>query len=327
MNNIATLQAAADLLRSGEVVAFPTETVYGLGANALDETACAKIFALKGRPADNPLIVHIADLAMLDQIAEATPMALRLADAFWPGPLTLVLPKKPHIPDIVSAGLPTIGVRLPSHPVARALIRAAVCPIAAPSANLSGRPSPTQAGHVRDDFIDKLPLILDGGPVEIGIESTVIDVSGAQPVLLRPGYITIDQLADALQCDVGYATGKDALRPASPGMKHQHYSPKAELKLAASPAEVLKLHQTLTKKHGAKPLSILTEHPDQAWAADLDVFLIAKLGDLETYARNLFAALRYADMNGYTSIIMETVPAQGLGAAIMNRLDKATHIS
>ncbi|MCL2371162.1 L-threonylcarbamoyladenylate synthase [Candidatus Saccharibacteria bacterium] len=319
---VEDLQKAGALLRAGEVVAFPTETVYGLGANALDEIACAKIFALKGRPADNPLIIHIASLDMLDELTEITPMARKLAKAFWPGPLTMVLPKKPGIPDIVSAGLYTVGIRFPSHPTAQELIRSAGQPIAAPSANLSGRPSPTTAKHVAEDFIDQL-LILDSGPVEIGLESTVIDVSGEHPILLRPGFITINQLEKILDQKVRLANLEDARRPAAPGMKYRHYAPKGDLRLVTTRDQALKQHQELRDQHKTEPLCILTEHPDQSWPDHLEVFLIAKHGDLETYARNMFAALRYADSSGYQSIIMEAVPAEGLGLAIMNRLEKA----
>ena len=322
----AVLEEAGNLLRAGQLVAFPTETVYGLGANALDEAACAKIFAAKGRPADNPLIVHIADIAMLANLAEVTPLALRLAEAFWSGPLTIVLPKRPGIPDLVSAGLPTVGIRWPANPIAQALIQAAGCPLAAPSANVSGRPSPTLARHVLEDLDGKIPLIIDGGAVDIGLESTVVDASGEQPLILRPGQLSAADLAKVLGCEVAYASAKNVERPSAPGMKYKHYAPKGELRLAATRAEVLSLRQELAAKYGAEPLCIVTEDAAKPWPADAEVFLIAAKGDLASYAHNMFAALRYADANEYAAVVMETVPAEGLGVAIMNRLRKAANL-
>ncbi|MCL2094702.1 L-threonylcarbamoyladenylate synthase [Candidatus Saccharibacteria bacterium] len=323
----AVTREAGRHLRGGEVVAFPTETVYGLGADALNEAAVAKIFVLKGRPADNPLIIHIADLADLERVAEWTPSARKLAEAFWPGPLTMVLPKKAGVLDIVSAGLPTVGVRFPAHPVALGVIKAAGRPIAAPSANLSGRPSPTLARHVVEDFGDEV-MVVDGGATEVGLESTVVDVSGERPVILRPGFITGAEIGEVLGEEVGCssagcssAAGDE--RPAAPGMKYKHYAPKGEVRLAGNRAEILEQGRELEAKYGERPLCIVMGSADEPWPDELEVFLVAGRGDLEAYARNIFAALRYADANNYAAVVVEAVPEEGLGVAIMDRLKKA----
>lgn len=234
-NTPEDIAEAAALLRAGELVAFPTETVYGLGADARRADSVRAVFAAKGRPADNPLIVHIADMAMLPEIAAEIPeIALRLSEAFWPGPLTMVLPKQPVIPEVTSGGLPTVGIRMPSHPVAQALIRASGCPVAAPSANRSGRPSPTTAQHVMDDMDGRIAAVLDGGLCEVGVESTVICFDDAETIhILRPGLISPEDLAPyAAHVYVDKAIfeqiAPDA-KVASPGMKYKHYAPKAKI--------------------------------------------------------------------------------------------------
>lgn len=235
-NREASLQAAARLIREGKVVAMPTETVYGLGADARNENAVREVFAVKGRPQDNPLIVHICDLVMLKAVVrEITPEAAELAKKFWPGPLTMVLPKTDSIPDSITCGLQTVAVRMPAHPVARDLIQTAGTPIAAPSANLSGKPSTTTGRHVWDDLQGKIPMILDAGPCEVGVESTVISLSGERPTILRPGIITLEEIREVLPNAVmsdavthELAAGEKA---ESPGMKYKHYSPKAEVVL------------------------------------------------------------------------------------------------
>lgn len=235
-NREASLQAAARLIREGKVVAMPTETVYGLGADARNENAVREVFAVKGRPQDNPLIVHICDLVMLKAVVrEITPEAAELAKKFWPGPLTMVLPKTASIPDSITCGLQTVAVRMPAHPVARDLIQTAGTPIAAPSANLSGKPSTTTGRHVWDDLQGKIPMILDAGPCEVGVESTVISLSGERPTILRPGIITLEEIQEVLPNAVmsdavthELAAGEKA---ESPGMKYKHYSPKAEVVL------------------------------------------------------------------------------------------------
>ncbi len=234
-NSTEDIECAAQLLRSGELVAFPTETVYGLGADARHEDSVRNIFAAKGRPADNPLIVHISDMEMLDGIAREVPaIARRLAEAFWPGPLTMVLPKQPCIPDVTSGGLDTVGIRMPAHPVARALIRASGCPIAAPSANRSGLPSPTTAQHVMDDMDGRIAAVMEGGLCEVGVESTVICFDNAETIhILRPGLISEEDLhpyAKRVYVDeaVYRQIAMDA-RVASPGMKYKHYAPNAKI--------------------------------------------------------------------------------------------------
>ena len=230
-----SLSLAADLLARGELVAFPTETVYGLGANALNREAVLSIFAAKGRPADNPLIVHVWNRAQLDDLCEVTPVARRLMDAFWPGPLTILMEKKEAVPAEVTAGLPTVAVRMPSHPVAAAMLKACNLPIAAPSANRSGKPSPTTARHVLEDMDGRIPLILDGGSCEVGLESTVLDICHGKPCILRPGGVTRAMLEAVLgEVDVAGSVlrplqkGETAL---SPGMRYRHYSPDGQVTL------------------------------------------------------------------------------------------------
>ncbi|MCL1976290.1 MAG: L-threonylcarbamoyladenylate synthase [Firmicutes bacterium] len=319
----AALYEAAELICDGKLVAFPTETVYGLGANALDSPACAAIFAAKGRPADNPLIVHIADMDMLNELVVPSPLAIKLINAFWPGPLTLVLPKKPTIPDIVSAGLPTLAVRWPSLPLATALIKAAHCPIAAPSANLSGRSSPTTAWHVYTDFAGKIPLILNGGPTEIGLESTVVDACGKIPQILRPGRVEEKELAKASDQPISYTNLSSAKRPTAPGMKYRHYAPKGEMLVAHGLSEIMHLRLQLKEKYHQEPLLMVWAETAAQLPGEAEVLIMGKEGDLTSYARNLFAALRKGDEQHFSSLIAEAVPEYGFGIAIMNRLNKA----
>ena len=239
----ASIAQAAQLLRAGEIVGFPTETVYGLGANALSDPAVRKIFAAKERPADNPLIVHIAALADMEPLCHINDMARRLAAAFWPGPLTMILPKKDIVPAVVTAGLDSVAIRMPSHPVARALIEACGLPIAAPSGNRSGRPSPTLAAHMLEDMDGRIPLILDGGACDVGVESTVVALTGDIATVLRPGGITPDMLAGVLgQVQVADSVMrplKEGGAAPSPGMKHKHYAPRARMTLYEGAAEAV----------------------------------------------------------------------------------------
>lgn len=320
--NKAALAEAGACIRAGELVGFPTETVYGLGADALNAAAVGKIFAAKGRPADNPLIAHICSAAMGELLAEFTPMAQMLAEHFWPGPLTMVMPRRPIVPDAVTAGLETVAVRWPSNPIATALIAAAATPIAAPSANTSGRPSPTKASHVAEDMAGKIPLILDGGPVSIGLESTVVDVRGQYPLLLRPGKITAEELAK-LCGDCLFPSTADAQRPAAPGMKYRHYAPKGQVYLAQDAQEALLIAARLE----ATPLflgsaELAAELTRQGIAAQRVKALFTD-GNFYQYAQNIFAALRDADSTDEANIVVEAVPEKGLGLAIMNRLKKA----
>ena len=302
-------QAALEL-RNGGLVAFPTETVYGLGANALDPTAVAKIFELKGRPRFDPLIVHIAAPDAISDFVQNVPVAAnKLIETFWPGPLSLVLPKQVCIPDIVTSGLGTVAIRCPSHPVARRLIQQAGIPVAAPSANKFCAVSPTTAEHVREQFGDRLSLILDGGPAEVGVESTVVSFSGETATLLRPGGITVEQLAQTLgaigQQEPGTAT------PTSPGQLPVHYAPTTPLQLTDAPP-------TANERSGVLALT----HPDDA-ASFAAVEVLSESGSLREAAANLFAAMRRLDKMNLDRIIARPIPETGLGHAIMDRLKRA----
>lgn len=316
------LARAADLLRKGQIVAFPTETVYGLGANAFDDAAVAAVFAAKGRPADNPLIVHISHIDQLYEVAEPNELALTLARAFWPGPLTLVLPRKNTIGDIVTAGLDTVGVRMPAHPVARALIELAGVPVAAPSANTSTRPSPTTGGHVYLDLQGKIPLILDAGGVDIGLESTVLDLCGPRLTILRPGFVTAGDLAP-YSGEVAYAGPVKSGVPNAPGMKYPHYAPQGRV-ILVSPQDIADFWQEL-KFIEERFLLIVTRETAETLPQEAlpFVFIIAGRDDLPAFARNLFAAFRLADARDAETVVVERVPEEGLGIAIMNRLRKA----
>ncbi len=312
---------AAQVLRADGVVAFPTETVYGLGAAALHPAAVARIFAAKGRPADNPLIVHVAELAAAEELCREFPAAAqRLAAALWPGPLTLVLHRRPGVvPDITTAGLDTVAVRIPSHPVALALLRATGLPLAAPSANRSGRPSPTTAAHVVADMDGRIDLILDGGPTDVGLESTVLDVTGPVPMLLRRGVVGSDQLAQILGHPVAVlADDSAAAAVASPGLRHRHYAPRAVVELVAEGSA----EQAVAAAVGrGETVGVVVRRPIAASAGVRVQRLPAALAG---YAQALFASLRALDAASVDRIIVETVPASdGVGAAIMDRLRRA----
>lgn len=324
------LAQAAEVLRGGGLIAFPTETVYGLGANALDGDAVAKIYEAKGRPADNPLIVHVADREGVKQVAAVIPpKAEQLMERFWPGPLTLVLPKTPAVPDAVTCGLTTVGVRMPNHPVALGLIRAAGVPIAAPSANLSGRPSPTSAEHVIEDIAGRVDVVLDGGETGVGLESTVLDMTADPPVLLRPGGVTVEQLTAAIGpivVDRSIAGAAPNERPRSPGMKYKHYAPKAPVILVDGP--VLQMQ--------AKIRDLLYEYQEEGRRVGImcsvesrgvyDAPVILEYGTREkpaTIASDLFSTLRAFDRHQVDVILAEGVPSTGIGLAIMNRLRRA----
>jgi len=304
-----TIAAAAEHLRAGRLVAFPTETVYGLGADATDGRAVAEIFAAKGRPHFNPLIVHVPGIEQAERHAIFTPLARRLADAFWPGPLTLVLEKRADSPlaDLVSAGLASVALRAPDHPIARALLEATGRPLAAPSANRSGHVSPTQAAHVDADLGDRVAMVLDGGPTAHGLESTIIDARGEVPVLLRPGAVT----AESIEATLGISVERgdiDAARPSAPGQLESHYAPRAKVRLNAR--EV---------REGESLLAFGPAVP----ATQGPMINLSPAGDLIEAAANLFAALRALDAGGATSIAVMPIPAEGLGEAINDRLRRA----
>lgn len=326
----AALALASRLLREGQLVAFPTETVYGLGAHALDAQAVLGIFAAKNRPADNPLIVHIHDRSQLDVVCTVPPMAEKLMDAFWPGPLTLIMPRKPAIPDAVTAGLDTVAVRMPSHPVALRLLRECGLPIAAPSANRSGKPSPTTARHVLDDMNGRIPLILDGGASDVGLESTVVDLCHGQPCILRPGGVT-QAMLEAVVGPVSIAgsvlrplqAGEKAL---SPGMMYRHYSPDGQVTLVTgAEADVIPalraLYRHAEENSHAACVMCFTEHV--AALADCRPHDIGSIHRPEEVAQRLFDTLRRLDDEHMEAIFSEVVPPEGVGLAIMNRLGRA----
>lgn len=318
---------AAALIRAGERVGFPTETVYGLGANALDGAAVAGIFAAKGRPADNPLIAHIAHLGQLPLVTDRVPpLAWRLMAAFWPGPLTLLLPRGARVPDETTAFLPTVGVRMPAHPVARALIAASGLPIAAPSANRSGAPSPTRAAHVLADLDGRIPLILDGGPCQVGLESTVVDATGAYPVVLRPGGVTVEML----QRVAGRVElAGSILRPlaegetaSSPGMKYKHYAPRAHVVIYQGAAQAVRA--AMLAGLAADPAAgALYFDEDAAAFAPYPGLSLGSRAHVEQMAARLFDALRRADALGWARVLAPAVEVDGLGLAVMNRMGRA----
>lgn len=326
----AAIAEAAALIRAGELVAFPTETVYGLGADGLNREAVAKIFQAKGRPGDNPLILHISALDQITPLiaCELSPVAKKMADAFWPGPLTMIFPKSARVPENVSAGLSTVAIRFPAHPDAQRLIAAAETPIAAPSANRSGKPSPTTANHVFEDMNGRIPLILDGGECLVGVESTVVDMTGPVPHILRPGGITAEQIAQvAGASEVDSAVMRplaEGEKPRSPGMAHRHYAPNGQLTVFTGDSDrVIQRIQSeydCAKANGSRPLILSME----AHVASYGDRRIESLGANETaMAHRLFALLRDADHMEADVLFAEGVEAKGVGLAVMNRLGRA----
>ena len=322
---------ASEILRNGGLVAFPTETVYGLGANALDRNAVLSIFAAKGRPADNPLIVHIYSRSQLDPLCDIPDRAVPLMDAFWPGPLTILCRKKTLIPDEVTAGLPTVAVRMPSHPVARALLQACDLPVAAPSANSSGRPSPTTAAHVMEDMNGRIPLIIDGGMCDVGVESTVLDLCHGDPVILRPGGVTREMISSVLNCDV--AVAGSVLRPLrenetalSPGMRYRHYAPRAVVTLVQGPEDhVLPLLKKLFREQEAlgKKTCVLCFSEHVSALSSCCPHDIGSAASPAEIAHRLFDILRRLDEEGMEMVFSEVIPPEGVGLAVMNRLGRA----
>ncbi len=314
------IERAASIIRAGGLVAFPTETVYGLGADAMNERAIGLIFEAKGRPSDNPLIVHVDDREKLERVAvEVSEKAERLMEKFWPGPLTLVLKRGPGVPPSVSAGLPTVAVRMPASRIARALIRRAGTPVAAPSANASGRPSPTTASHVLADLGGRVDMILDGGPTDIGIESTVLDVTADPPIILRPGWVTAERLADTIGA-LDQRVSRERLGR-SPGTRYRHYSPRARVVLIESGSPGL-VKEACEKYLKEGPVGYLGH-------TDLDIrggrfnkiILSESAGD---YARSIYRALRELDEKNPSVIVVEGISESGEGAAVMDRLRRAS---
>ena len=303
----AALDLAAHFIERGQLVVFPTETVYGLGANAFNAKAVKNIFLTKGRPSDNPLIVHLGNKKDIALVAKNIPSkAKKLIKAFWPGPLTLVLKRRKKIPAAVSAGLNTVAVRMPSHPIALTLIRKSF-PLAAPSANLAGKPSATKAEHVKDDFKNKIPLILDGGKATIGVESTVLDLTKKTPLLLRPGKITIKQIEKVIgPIDVFVIKKGKKIVATSPGMKYRHYAPKAKvIIIKGNPQKVKAKIKNLQKKYKKKHVAILRKKTHKQTAS------------------LLFSFFRKCDKQGVKIILIEGMAEQGLGHALVNRVEKA----
>ena len=319
------IQKAAAILRAGGLVAIPTETVYGLGADGLNPAAVENIFRAKGRPQDNPLILHVPDDTWLVRYCQDIPeTAYVLTKRFWPGPLTLILPRKPAVPDVVTAGLDTVGMRCPDHPLTRAIIAAAGVPVAAPSANTSGKPSPTTAAHVLDDMGGKIDAVVDGGPCAVGVESTIVDLTCTPPRLLRPGGVTLEQLREVLGAvDVDPAVRRlmgVGEQPRAPGMKYRHYAPKAPVTVVtgdpAAGAAWIAAH--LGEKSGV----ICFEESAARFPGHI-VGSIGPAGDKAEQARRVFDALRAFDATDVTEIFAQCPGEEGIGLAVSNRLNKA----
>lgn len=331
-NNMDTeaLERAAAIIRDGGLVAFPTETVYGLGADALSAEASKKIYAAKGRPSDNPLIVHVAEFSDMEKIAQEMPEeAKKLADAFWPGPLTMIVRKNDKVPYETTGGMDTVAVRMPNHPVALELIRRSGGYIAAPSANTSGKPSPTLAEHVAFDMDGRIPMILDGGPVGIGIESTIVDLTEDIPMILRPGYITpkmLEKVIGEVKMDPGIIASDSLQKPKAPGMKYKHYAPKADLILVDGEEEkVVAKINALTKEAvllGKKVGIIGTDETIDRYPEG-EVVSIGARRDEDAIAKHLYKLLRDFDEKEVDIIYSESFATPRIGQAIMNRLLKA----
>lgn len=315
------IKIIAKAIKEGKLVAFPTETVYGLGANAFNPLAVSEIFKVKGRPQDNPLIAHISDISQIKKLAKDFPeSAQRLIKNFWPGPLTIVLKKKKIVPDIVTAGLDSVAIRMPNNKIALKLIKQSKVPIVAPSANLSGKPSPTKAKHVIDDLSEKIEYIVDGGNCKIGIESTVIDFTSKVPTILRPGYITKEDIEQIIG-EVEFSNSKSKDKPKAPGMKYKHYSPKAKVILVDHNRNFLREVALIKKKNPKKAIGVLS------FSFDLKEKDIKYLNsDYKIYAQKLFSYFREFDDNKTDIIIAQGIEEDKLGRAIMNRLKKAATV-
>ncbi len=320
------LLLAARFLQNGGLVAFPTETVYGLGAVYNNETALLKVFAVKGRPADNPLILHIYQLEQLNQIVSSiSPLAERLIQCFWPGPLTLIFPKKAEVSSVVTANLNSVAVRMPSDPAARELLRLTGIPVAAPSANLSGKPSPTHGEHVINDLLGKIECIIDAGPCPAGVESTVLSLIGGNPVILRPGTVTREDLESVLGQPISMAGEGEVERPQAPGMKYRHYAPEAPVTLfEGEPEKIIReINRRLTEKGNGQKTVVLgtTENIvkyNNEWVLDM-----GPQGRPDIIAGNIYELLRFCDRLKADLVYIEGIAEQGIGAAVINRLRKA----
>jgi len=315
MKYVGVIRQAAEIIKRGGIVAFPTETVYGLGADAFNPLAVARIFEVKKRPHFDPLIVHVSDPGDLDRLVTEIPTNVKkLTDRFWPGPLSIVLLKREEVPDIVTAGLPTVALRMPKHKMALSLIELAGCPIAAPSANLFGHLSPTTAEAVREQLDDQIDFILDGGPCEVGVESTIVSFSERRPKLLRPGGVTLEEIESTIG-SVEISLDEEN-RPSAPGMLPRHYAPR-------TPILINWRKQDLDSYKGKKIGLLAFQKPDPFLQFD-HIEVLSKTGDLREAAANLFAAMRRLDSLNLDLILTKTVPEIGLGRAIMDRLRRAT---
>lgn len=334
--NQESIAQAGEIIRSGGLVAFPTETVYGLGANALDEQAATKIYEAKGRPSDNPLIAHIAEIEMLEPLVKKIPEEAKLLiEAFWPGPLTLIFEKSDKVPKGITGGLDTVAVRFPNHPIATAVIKSAGVSIAAPSANISGKPSPTMGQHVIDDMDGRVDMIIDGGMVGMGLESTIVDVTVNPPMILRPGFITKEMITEVIgQVEVDPAIltkPEEGLKPKAPGMKYRHYAPTADYKIykgeATKVAEnIIKLANEKAQEGKITGVITANEHLNLYEGKLHKDVIIVSLGQLEkpeSIANQLFKVLRDFDKVNAEFIFGEAFSEDNVGAAIMNRLTKA----
>ncbi len=329
--DMSVIEEAASVIKAGGLVAFPTETVYGLGGDALLPESSKKIYEAKGRPSDNPLIVHIAEFDDIEKIVESVPEAAKiLADKYWPGPLTMIFKKKPIVPDETTGGLDTVAVRFPSHPVARWLIRSSGGYIAAPSANISGRPSPTSGEHVRQDMDGRIDMIIDSGNCDIGLESTIIDMTGDVPMMLRPGYVNeqmLESVIGEIEKDPAVFGKADANAvPKAPGMKYRHYAPKGQLTIVSGDNDSVVgfIREKTEKKDKDIRVAVLCCSADSARFPDAD--LVGDIGSRDDelqIANRLYALLRRCDEENIDQIYSEEFDTPGLGLAIMNRLIKA----
>lgn len=325
------IKEAAELIKGGKLVAFPTETVYGLGANGLDEDASSKIFIAKGRPQDNPLILHISSLEELKPLVKSIPKeAEMIAERFWPGPITMIFERSSLIPDVITAGLETVAIRMPNHPVALALIKASGVPIAAPSANTSGKPSPTLAEHVIEDLYGKIHMIIDGGATGVGLESTVLDLTGDRPTILRPGGVTLEDLRPIIPdvaLDLSIIKDGENIIPKSPGQKYRHYAPKADMTVYCGKTEdIVKAINKRAKElveEGKKVGIMATDETKDIYEEGI-VISVGTRKDKRTIAHNLFNVLRVFDEKKVHVILAEGVEFEDLGIAIMNRMKKAS---
>ena len=324
------LKAAGDIIRNGGTVIFPTETVYGLGANAMDDDAVKNIFIAKGRPSDNPLIVHIDDFCKIgNYVKEVTPVAKKLADAYWPGPMTLILEKKDCISTLVSAGLNTVGIRIPSSKEALDFLKFCDLPVAAPSANISGTPSPTTSSHVIHDMVGRVDAIICGKACDVGVESTVIDATGDVPVILRPGGITPEMVKDVcgdVIIDKGIDGIKSSDKPKSPGMKYKHYAPNAAVILVegTSVEEIVNKMLEEANKAVGRVVVLCSEETESRFEG-FNVLCLGSREKPETIAKSLFYAFRKCDEEGFDTIILEGIDKNGIGLAVMNRAVRASN--